>query len=129
MVSAEKIKKIVLPSVLVMGLGILEIKYPHAMTSFDDNYTGRGISGFILLLIELFITFTWGKVGGVMAILLGGIAIIICFLPSKKEKVEEQPINNSITENDKILSATTLSSFVLHVGKAHIQQQFWNRKP
>jgi preprotein translocase subunit YajC len=64
-----------------------------------------------------------------MAILLGGIAIIICFLPSKKEKVEEQPINNSITENDKILSATTLSSFVLHVGKAHIQQQFWNRKP
>jgi hypothetical protein len=49
MVSAEKIKKIVLPSVLVMGLGILEIKYPHAMTSFDDNYTGRGISGFIRL--------------------------------------------------------------------------------
>lgn len=50
MTVAEKLKWVVLPSVLLIVIGILEVKHPHAMDGFDDGYTGRGATGLILLL-------------------------------------------------------------------------------
>lgn len=86
---SEKIKWIVLPSLLVIGFGILEIKYPNAMDGFDDGYTGRGAAGLILLLVELFLMITWGKIGGIVAITVGTLAAILSFIPNSKQIKEE----------------------------------------
>jgi hypothetical protein len=116
MVFTEKLKWIILPALLVIGVGVLEIHFPHAMDGFDDNYTGRGAAGLIVLLFELFIWLTWGKIGGVIAILLGTMAIVICLLP-KSEQVKAKPIKSSVTDNDKNLTNNALASFALRVGK------------
>ena len=76
-----EIIKCIIPSFILIGIGILEINYPYVMNNFDDAYTGRGISGFILLLIELFIKLTWGKLEGFIAIILGVFLIVIFLLP------------------------------------------------
>ncbi len=84
MTNVEKIKWVVLSSLLVMGIGILEIKYPHALDGFDDGYTGRGVAGLIMLLIELVFMLTWGKIEGYLLILLGISIIVMGFWPKKK---------------------------------------------
>lgn len=126
MTITEKIKWIVLPSLLVIGIGILEIKYPHAMDGFDDGYTGRGVAGLFMLLFELFIMFTWGTIGGAVTILLGVLAIAICFLPEGK-RFEEQSPEISVVENDQSSSTTSLSSFAFRAGKTYVQRQLRNR--
>jgi ABC-type sugar transport system permease subunit len=84
MTIVEKMKWIILPALLVIGVGVLEINFPHAMDGFDDSYTGRGGAGLIVLLFELFLWLTWGKIGGAIAILLGTIAIVICLFHFRK---------------------------------------------
>lgn len=134
MTITEKLKRIVLPSLLVIGIGILEIKYPHAMKGLDDGYTGRGVAGIILLLFELFIMLTWGKIGGVVAILLGMLAIVICFLPNKEQAPESENNKNSSTvllssesENNKNSPTALLSSPAFRIGKAYVQQRLRNQ--
>jgi hypothetical protein len=120
---SEKIQWFVLPSLLFIGIGILEIKYPHALSGFDDGYTGRGISGFIMLLIELFLMLTWGKIEGIILITLGTIVIMICFLPKKQQASE-----SSVIENINNSSTTMLSSAAFNVGKAYFQRKVLNKK-
>jgi uncharacterized membrane protein len=120
---SEKIQWFVLPSLLIIGIGILEIKYPHALSNFDDGYTGHGIAGFIMLLIELFLMLTWGKIEGIFLIILGIIAIVICFLPKKQQASE-----SSVIENIKNSSTTMLSSAAFNVGKAYLQRKVRNKK-
>lgn len=86
MVFAEKLKWIILPALLVIGIGVLEIKFPHAIIGFNDGYTGPGVAGLIVLLLELFIWLTWGRIGGAIAIFLGTTAIIICLLQNPKSE-------------------------------------------
>ena len=88
MTVAEKLKWIVLPSLIAIGVGVLEIQHPHALDNFDDNYTGRGAAGLVLLIIELLLKLTWGQVGGTCIIILGIAAIVFGCLPSKKQAVE-----------------------------------------
>ncbi len=127
MAITEKLKWIVLPSLLVIGLGTLEINFPHAMDGFDDGYTGTGVAGFIMLLFELFLMLTWGKVGGTFAILLGMLAIVICLLPNMAQ-TEEQPTDSLMTENEKRLITAALSSLALRAGKTYVQKQLRNRR-
>lgn len=82
----EKLQWIILPALFVIAIGIVEINFPHAMEGFDDAYTGRGLAGFILLIFELFLTLTWGKIEGIILILLGMIPIVLCFSPSSDTK-------------------------------------------
>ena len=119
MTITEKLRWVVLPSLVVIGIGILEIKYPHAMQGFDDGYTGRGIAGFIMLLFELFLTLTWGTIEGMVLILLGILVIVICFFPDK-EQVNE-------AEKNKNLS-TVVASSAFRLGKAYVQQKRRNRQ-
>lgn len=129
----EKIKWVILLSLLVIGVGILEISHPDAMDGFKDNYTGRGVAGLIVLLFELFLMLTWGKIGGTFIILLGVLTIIICLL-SNSNQVKKQLLESSSTENKKDLSenkknlsaADTLSSIALCTGKAYVQRQLRN---
>ncbi len=119
MTITKKLKRIVLPSLLVIGIGILEIKYPHAMDGFNDNYTGHGAAGLFLLLFELFLMLTWGTIGGIVAILLGMLAIVVCFLPPKKQAPE--------SENNKNSPTALLSSPAFRIGKAYVQRQLRNQ--
>jgi hypothetical protein len=111
----KKLKWIVLPALFIIGLGILEIKFPHAMDGFDDNYTGRGMAGFIMLLIELFLLLTWGKIGGIITIIIGIIigmlAFSLFYWPSKKNTIKEST-KKSLTENDKSLTSLVVSTLV-----------------
>lgn len=68
----------IIPGLFIIGIGILEINFPHAMDGSDDGYTGTGKGGFILLLLELFLMLTWGKIEGIFLISLGTILIIVC---------------------------------------------------
>ena len=139
----EKLKETILPALIVIGIGILEIKFPHAMDGFDDNYTGRGGAGFILLLFELFLRLTWGKIGGIIAILLGILAIVTCWVPkseqveakptrsviTESEQVEAKPTPSLITEDNKRLTNHRLTSLALRAGKTYVQRKLHNRKP
>lgn len=128
MTITEKIKWVVLPAFLVIGIGILEINFPHAMDGFDDGYTGRGVAGFIVLLFELFICLTWGKVAGTIAILLGALAIVIGFLP-KDEQPKGKPTASPTTNNDGNLTEPNLSSIAFRAGKTYIQRKLRNHQP
>jgi len=94
MTFVEKLKWVILPALIVIGVGVLEINFPHVMDGFNDGYTGRGVAGLILLLFELFVSLTWGKIGGFVAIFLGSTAIVICSL-SKSDQVEAKPVKKN----------------------------------
>ncbi|MFM2061045.1 MAG: hypothetical protein RLZZ507_715 [Cyanobacteriota bacterium] len=118
----ERIKCII-PSFLLIGIGILEINYPHFMDNFDDGYTGRGISGFIMLLFELFIKFTWGKIEGFIAIIIGVFLIVILLLPDfedRNEPASEQPEINT----QKKLLTKSLSLAAFRAGKSYWQRKY-----
>jgi hypothetical protein len=123
MTNVEKIKLVVLSSLLVMGIGILEIKYPHALDGFDDGYTGRGLAGLIMLLIELFFMLTWGKIEGYLLILLGISIIVMGFWPKKKREPE-----SLVTENIKNAATTLLTEAAFRTGKAYFQRKRRNQK-
>ncbi len=84
----EKLQVVVLPALFIIGLGVLAVKFPHAMEGLaNDNYTGSGGAGAVLLIFEFFLWLTWGKIGGVIGILLGVTMIVTCFLPKKSKAV------------------------------------------
>jgi hypothetical protein len=116
-----------IPSFILIGIGILEIKYPHLMDNFYDGYTGRGISGFILLLIELFITFTWGKIGGFIAIILGIFFIVILLFPDLETK-NEQTAEHAEINNQKKSLTKSISSAAFHAGKSYLKQKYDQNK-
>ncbi len=120
---AEKIKWVVLPSLLVTIIGVLEIKYPHALAGFDDGYMGHGKAGLIMLIIELFLMITWGKIEGIFLIMFGILAIVICFLQKK-----EQALETSVTENNKNSFTNRLSSAAFRAGKGYVQRKRRNQK-
>jgi hypothetical protein len=122
----ERRKWIILPALLVVGIGLLEINFPQAMNGFDDPYTGHGAAGFMMLLFELFLMLTWGKVGGAIAVLAGVLVIALCFLPVTKQ-AKEQPIEKSVGD-DKSPNATKLFSLAFRAGKTRIQQQARNKQ-
>ncbi|MTJ08808.1 MULTISPECIES: hypothetical protein [unclassified Anabaena] len=118
----ERIKCII-PSFLLIGIGILEINYPHFMDNFDDGYTGRGISGFIMLLFELFIKFTWGKIEGFIAIIIGIFLIVIFLLPDFETKNEQTAEQTEINNQKKSLTKS-LSSAAFRAGKSYLQRKY-----
>ena len=81
----EKLQWFVFPGLSIILLGMLAIKFPHAMDGFDDGYTGRGAAGVILLLFELFVMVTWGKISGAIAILLGSTTIVLGLWPKSSQ--------------------------------------------
>ncbi|HEY9601824.1 MAG TPA: hypothetical protein V6C85_09455 [Allocoleopsis sp.] len=123
MTIVEKIRWVVLPSLLVIGIGILEIKFPHALAGFDDGYAGHGAAGLIMLTFELFLILTWGKVEGGLLIIFGILAIMICLFPKK-----EQALESSVTENNKNSSTSLLSSAAFRTSKAYVQRQLRNKR-
>jgi hypothetical protein len=124
MTITEKLKWVVLPSLIVIGIGILEIKFPHAIQDIDGGYAGlRGGSFVFVLAFRLFIMLTWGTIEGVILILLGLLPIVICFLPNKEQ------VNES--DNEPKLStvvASSVASSAFDIGKAYVKQRRRNRK-
>ncbi len=119
----EKIQVVVLPSLLIIGIGILEINYPDALAGFDYGHDLRGLAGLIVLLFELFLMLTWGKIEGYLLIILG-ISIIVIFLWTKKKREPE----TSVTENNKNSFTNRLSSAAFRAGKGYVQRQLRNKR-
>jgi hypothetical protein len=125
---SERVKWIILPALLVIGIGILEIQYPNAMQGFDDSYTGRGAAGLILLVIELFLMITWGKIGGMVAITVSIFAVILSFAPNSKQ-TKEETTEGLETERVKHVDTQAVSSFALRTARMYMQKRLDNRKP
>ena len=128
MTIAAKIKWLILPSLLMLGLGTLEIKFPHAMQGFDDGYTGKGVAGLILLLVELFLTLTWGRIEGVILILLALSLIVWGFLP-RVQQPESQGSTPSAVGDDQNRSKIPRSALALQRVKAAFGRDRNNHKP
>lgn len=89
MISTNRIKFILL-WLAIIAFGLLQIKYPNALHGFNDNYTGRGTAGLIMLIFEIVLILTWGWIGGSLSILLGIFGIVFCLLPDSNQ-VESKP--------------------------------------
>lgn len=130
----------IIPGLFVIGIGILEINFPHIMDGLDDGYTGSSGAGFILLLFELFLMLTWGKIEGIFLILLGIILLIVClsftsnnkfdsktgkaiaqtakFVWKRRNKIPvEKMVNISDSKNSEAITQT-----VKAIAKAYIQE-------
>lgn len=71
---------ILLMSLSLVGCGSIEYKFPQALEGFDDNYTGRGFAGLFLLIVELILMVTWGRIAGLFLIALGILLLLAYFL-------------------------------------------------
>jgi len=116
-----KLKWIVLLSLFVVGMGFLQIKYPHAIDGFDDNYTGRGVAGLILLLFELFLTLTWGKIGGILAIVVGVLIFLMFISLNQQQASDTSSAKNNNNRGTALKQRLLRSGF--HAGKAYVQRQ------
>jgi len=76
----KKLGKAAIIAALFIGIGILQIKYPSTLSGFNDNYTGRGKAGFVVLLIELLFVLIWSPIGGILLISLTVLAIFLYLL-------------------------------------------------
>ena len=101
---SERLKYVILPASFFIGMGILQIKFPHAMDNFDDGYTGKGIAGVIMLFVELFLMLTWGKIMGFITTFLGVIMILIGLWLTKPDSktLEAVTVNNSDFKTERI---------------------------
>lgn len=118
MIIKEKIKLlllIIIPSLIIILIGILEIKYPNAMKGFDDGYTGRHFAGFLLLIIELFLLITWGKITGIITIIFTLLIMSICIMTVIKNSELES------TENNQLLMSKT-RKFITNKSKSFFKK-------
>ena len=122
----QKTKYVILPALLFIAIGILQIKFPQIMDNFDDGYTGRGVAGLIMLSIELFLMLTWGKVAGVVSISIG-ISIILfgLFLVrantkylSRENKNTKNMIDSSNSKTRKAIAQTTKA-----IAKSYLEEK------
>lgn len=99
-----------LVTLFLFGLGALEIKFPGALSlsTFDDNYTGAGWAGLVVLVFEIILVATWGKVSGIILIFSGiflmGVWIMDCS-QSKLESIDSKKDNISVNLPIKVLAA------------------------
>lgn len=113
-VTENKVKTVVLPALLISGLGVLAIVYPHFLDDFDLHYIrGNDFSVIFIFLFVLLIKLSWNQVGGSVAITLSLLAIARCFLPAnlypnKPDLIEHQPSSESTQK--------TLKQDAIHLG-------------
>lgn len=110
----DKVTTIILPALVVGGLGGFAITYPNFLSDFDFHYVrGNGFSAIFIFLFVLFLKLAWNQIGGGIAIALSLIAIVRCLLPnqpdaSTPEPIEPQPSNES--------SQKTIRQEAVHLG-------------
>lgn len=91
----EKIKSVVLPSLLAVGIGVLAIKYPGAMQDIEaPNHASSWEAALVLLILWLLLKFTWGKIGGIVAIVLGLLWSVVCLCSNQEQAVESLSIDS-----------------------------------
>ncbi len=125
----DKLKWIVLPALLVIGLGVVEVTYPNALSNFVGFHTGYGRSKagyFIVLFVALFLALTWNKIGGSVLILLGISSIVLCLRP-QHEQIETQPSPNLVSEDKNNSLKNKLAGSAFRTGKAYVQRKLQSR--
>jgi cytochrome c oxidase subunit IV len=118
MIIKEKIKLlllIIIPSLIIIIIGILEIKYPDMMKGLNDGYTGRGLAGFMMLIFELFLLLTWGKLAGIITIILTLIIMSICIITILQDS-ELKP-----TETNQVLTSQA-RKFITNKGQSFLKK-------
>lgn len=121
----ERLKWVILPSLLLIGLGLLEIKFPHVMNGFYDYYAGHTKAAIFILIFEYLVAWSWGTVTGIALVSLGLFLLIVCFSP-KKSPPEKQETELSLV-NDESKGYKALSSFAIQTGKAYLKQRLNKR--
>lgn len=86
--NVEKIKTVTLSALLVSGLGVLAICYPHFLDDFDLSHVrGNDLPSVILMILFfLLVKFAWSQIGGTVAIALSIIMIVIGFWPAQVDQ-------------------------------------------
>lgn len=112
--ASEKVTTIMLPALLIGGLGVLAIEYPDFLSDFDFRYIrGNDFSAIFIFLFLLFIKLAWNQIGGSVAIALSTLAIIKCLLPNKSEPDIPEPINHQSSHE---VTQKTLKQEAIHLG-------------
>lgn len=120
----EKREWVVVPSFFVIGLGILAIKYPHALDGWELDYDNSKKSFIFSLLFSIFLKLAWSIIGGTIAIMLSTLAIVLSFLSDKNEASEKH-------KKTMAQSSTPVLVGVLgfRAGKAYAKRRLRNQQP
>lgn len=120
----ERIEWVVVPSFFVIGLGILAIKYPHALDGWELDYDNSKKSFIFSLLFPIFLKLAWSIIGGTIAIMLSTLAIVLSFLSDKNEASEKH-------KKTMAQSSTPVLVGVLgfRAGKAYVKRRLRNQQP
>lgn len=94
-----------------IGLGTLELTFPNALSlsTLNDNYTGKGWSGIVVLVFELILAVTWGRISGIILIAIGLFWLgiwIMSYAQSKSEPLLE-PVSDKKDNASVILPITS----------------------
>lgn len=113
----QRIRQFILLPLLAMGVGILQIKFPHALDGLDSSPRWQSITDIIQLL--------WGKIGGFSMILIGVLALLNGFLPANKQFDQDSPPISEINVFKGEHSPSTIShtSRILQNGRSYLKQQ------
>lgn len=86
---------------LLFSLGALELNFPNALSlsTFNDNYTGTGWAGLIVLVFELILAATWGKISGIILI-AAGIFLLGIWVMDYRQNKSKLVIDSNDNETD-----------------------------
>lgn len=114
-------------AICLIGISYLEVSHPNALSLgiFNDNYTGRGWAGLILLALELILAATWGKATGIILAMLGISLLSLWLIGYARDKLNLSTEDSiQIREKDE----EPPSSKTLVVGSALLGYREYRRK-
>jgi hypothetical protein len=113
----EKSTWIVLPSVILAGIGVLSFSFPEFFRQ-DGGYVGYGgKNGFVVFIYRVLLYIFWGKSLGIVLIILGLMGIVF-FTKEIFKKEEPVPLETEIKQK---ITSDVLSKFIT-IGKKQIKK-------
>lgn len=82
----EETKWVFVPSLFAIGMGLLAIKSPNAMTNIEPPYHASSWEAALFLFVLLLTCkILWGTVGGIVAIVFGSLGLVVCLLLNSEQ--------------------------------------------
>ncbi|MGR3278509.1 hypothetical protein ACSYAD_25780 [Acaryochloris marina NIES-2412] len=123
MTISKRIWQVILPPLFVIGMGILQIKFPQALDSISTSPRWQD-----LLDISQFM---WGKIGGICTILLGLLALLDGGLSESKQfgQSHSPTLEVDTTKGEYSPSTNSHTSRTLQNGTPYLKQRQNGRQP
>lgn len=121
----KRMWQVILPPLLAMGVGILQIKFPYALDGLYSMPSSRWYG------ITDIIQFLWGKIGGACTILIGLLALLNRVLSEKKQSGQgHSPISEvDATTGEQSSSTISHASRIFQHGTSYLKQRQNGRQP